>query len=415
MNHAALQTLEPLAEKRVYEPVFPVVVEYESVGHEPVYRPFHRRGAKDGCCREEFHGEDFLSAFGGHGRQHSHLERREATDEYFIVVPFARKDDIKSFADVCLGNGLPVPRAVPYRVAKLLYVAGRVPRDFPDGIKRYSVKLAFACRKSGREELVEVVSVDFADGERGGAPVERAVRVHEDVCHLVADAAEEDVGRLCVELDASAHDGDDSLSVLDVEDVLEFVEDHAALAFCSMSDNCVKNGFERGQVSRRLCIDGNRRRSCVRVYGKRRPQTCECLNDLFEKSGGILESCKGGREPTAEVGGVADAEQVGMEHRDAFHAANRLKHEGRLAHAPFSLHHDVLPGFHVSLEDAREFRPAAEVFAANGFPVLERIHDFSPLAVLHYAVLHYAVLHNGCIVPNRAAAGKWAHAQKEAA
>ena len=59
------QTLEPLAEKRVYEPILPVVVEYESVGHEPVYRPFHRRGVKDRCCREKSRGEDFLSAFGG--------------------------------------------------------------------------------------------------------------------------------------------------------------------------------------------------------------------------------------------------------------------------------------------------------------------------------------------------------------
>ena len=340
------------------------------------------------------------------------MERREATNEYFIVVPFARKDDVKPFADVCLGNGLPVPRAAPYRVAKLLYVAGCVPCDFPDGIERRSGKPASACRKSGREELVEVVNVDLADGERGCAPVERAVRMHEDVRHLVADAAEEDVGRLCIELDASAHDGDDPLAVLDVEDILEFVEDHAALAFCSMSDNCVKHGFKRGQVCRGFCIDGNRWRSCVRIDGKRRSQTREGLNDLFEKSGGILKSCKGGREPMAEVGGIADAEQVSMEHRDAFHAANRFKHEGCLAHAPFALHHDVLSGFHVSLEDARELRSAAEVLAVNGLSILEGIHGFPPLAVLHYAILHYAVLHNECIVPNCADACKGAHAQK---
>ena len=115
-----------------------------------------------------------------------------------------------------------------------------------------------------------------------------------------------------------------------------------------MSDNCVEHGFKRGQVRRGFCIDGNRRRSCVRIDGKRRSQTREGLNDLFEKSGGILESCKGGREPMAEVGGVADAEQVSMEHRDTFHAADRFKHEGSLAHAPFALHHDVLAGFHVS-------------------------------------------------------------------
>jgi hypothetical protein len=74
------------------------------------------------------------------------------------------------------------------------------------------------------------------------------------------------------------------------------------------------------------------------------------------------------------------------------------------------LHHDVLAGFHVSLEDARELRPAAEVLAVNGLSVLEGIHDFPPLAVLHYAILHYAVLHNECIVPNCADAGKGARA-----
>ena len=64
MMRAALQTLDPFPEERVYETVFLVVVEYESVGHKPVDRPLHRCGVKDGCCREKFHGEDLSSTFG---------------------------------------------------------------------------------------------------------------------------------------------------------------------------------------------------------------------------------------------------------------------------------------------------------------------------------------------------------------
>ena len=108
----------------------------------------------------------------------------------------------------------------------------------------------------------------------------------------------------------------------------------------------------------------------------------------------------------AKVGDVANAEQVGVEYRDAFHAANCLKHERGFAHAPLSLHHDVLPRFHVSFEDARELGPAAEVFTVDGFPVFERIHDFLFFTVLHYAVLHYAILHNEGILPNHVASCK---------
>ena len=79
----------------------------------------------------------------------------------------------------------------------------------------------------------------------------------------------------------------------------------------------------------------------------------------------------------------------------AFHAADRLKHKGRLAHSSFALYHDILPGFYVSPEGARELRSAAEILAVDCFPVLERIHD-----LLLLTVLHYAVLHNKRIVPN---------------
>ncbi len=167
---------DPFAEEWVDEAVFPVVVEHGSVGHEPVYRPLHRGCVKDGRCREKLHGEDLSPAFGRQGRQHAHLERREASDEDFVMIPFAGKDDFKPLVDFFLGNDLPVVCAVPYRVTKLLYVARGVPRDVPDGIERRSGEFAVAGRKSGFKELVKVVGVDFAYGERGCTPVEGAGR-----------------------------------------------------------------------------------------------------------------------------------------------------------------------------------------------------------------------------------------------
>ena len=117
-------TLDPFPEERVDETVFPVVVEYESVGHKSVNSPLHRCCVKDGRRREEFHGEDLSSAFGRQCRQHAHLERRETFDEDFVMIPFAGKDDFKPLADFFLGNDLPVIICtVPYCVAKLLYVA----------------------------------------------------------------------------------------------------------------------------------------------------------------------------------------------------------------------------------------------------------------------------------------------------
>ena len=401
--------LDPFPEERVDEAVFLGIVEYEAVGYKPVDRALGRRSVEDGRGGKKLHREYFPPALDRKRRKDAHLKRRESADEDFVVIPLAGKDDFKPSADVFLRNGLAMTRAVPYCIAKLLHVAWGVPGDVFDGFERGFWELALAGRESGRKKLVEVAVVDFADRERRGTPVEGAVRVHEDVRHPVADAAEEDVGRLGVELNASAHDGDDPLPVLYVEDVLELVEDYAAFAFRRLRENCIKDGFKRGEVCGCSDIHGDGRRARVRVNGKSRPQTCKRMEHLFEKSGGVFEPCKCGREPTAEVGGVANAEQVRVEYRDSFHAANGLQHERRLSHAPFALHHDILAGFHVAPEDAGEFWSAAEVLAVNGASVFERIHDFLRLAVLHYAVQHYAILHNACIIPNRADGNKGAN------
>ena len=92
-------TLDPFPEERVDETVFPVVVEYESVGHESVNRPLHRCCVKDGRRREKFHGEDLSPSFGRQSCQHAHLERREAPDEDFVMIPFAGKDDLKTLRE----------------------------------------------------------------------------------------------------------------------------------------------------------------------------------------------------------------------------------------------------------------------------------------------------------------------------
>ena len=95
-------SLNPFLKERIDETIFPVVAEYESVGHKPFDSPLRRCGVKDGCRREESHREDLAPAFGGEGRQHAQLECRETTDEDFIVVSFARKDNFKPLADIFL-------------------------------------------------------------------------------------------------------------------------------------------------------------------------------------------------------------------------------------------------------------------------------------------------------------------------
>ena len=60
--------------------------------------------------------------------------------------------------------------------------------------------------------------------------VERAVHVVEDGHHVVADASGEEVGRLVLELDRAAHLGENAVRVVELEDVLEFVEDDAGLS-----------------------------------------------------------------------------------------------------------------------------------------------------------------------------------------
>ena len=103
-----LQTLDPFPEEWVDETVFPVVVEYESIGQKSVNRPLYRCGVEDGRRREEFHGEDLSPSLGRQGGQHAHLECREASDEDFVMVPFSGKDHLKSLADFFFGNVLSV-------------------------------------------------------------------------------------------------------------------------------------------------------------------------------------------------------------------------------------------------------------------------------------------------------------------
>ena len=141
-------------------------------------------------------------------------------------------------------------------------------------------------RESRTKEGVERVWIDFAHGKRRRSAVEGAVRVHEDVRHPVADAAEEDVARPGVELDATAHDGENPLPVGDVEDVLEFVEDDAGPVFCRVGGERVENRFKRSRRGRRLGLHGNGRRARARIDGERGSQPREGVKRLFEESGG---------------------------------------------------------------------------------------------------------------------------------
>ena len=210
--------------------------------------------------------------------------------------------------------------------------------------------------------------------------------MHEDVRHLVADAAEKDISRPGVELDASAHDGDDPFAVFYVEDILELVKDDAALALCGSCDDRIQHSLKRREVCRGPGIDGNGGGARVGVNGKRRSQPRKRLDHLLQESGSVLKPRESGCESAAEIGRVAHAEQVRMNHRDTLHSANRLEYERCLPHAPLALDNDVLAGFHVSSEDTGEFRSAAKVFAINSASVFERVHAIFRLTVLHYAV-----------------------------
>ena len=395
-----LQALEPFPEERIDETIVSVKPVENLRFLEFAERHFDGGGIVGRGSGEELLGTDRLAAKRRNAFEDSCLVCGKMAHECREMFLLSRKDGVEGVFNRGVVDCATGGRFVPDCAAKFLNVSRRGVCDVGDYVELSAAKASFAGGKAGTDEREEVVRVDYANGERGGASVERAVWMHEDIGHPVPYASEEDVGRPCVKLDPSAHDGDDPLAVLDVEDVLKFIKDYADFAFRRLGEKCVKNCIERSRLGGKSSIDGKRRRTGGRVDGERGLEVGERLDGFCEPSFGCFQSCKCSEKSFAKVGLVANAKEVCVKKGNAFHPSHGFKHKGRLAHSSFSLNKDILPGFDVLPKAFCQLRPLTEVFSVNGASVLERVHASILYCVWYYTVLYYTILYNARIVSN---------------
>ena len=361
------------------------------------------------CGREKVGGAYFTAASYRYCLEDARLERRELLDEECKMVVFAGIDRFKGVWKFVRADYVTGGCCLPDCVAKLLHKARRISRKGADGIEGLTRKIALSLGEAGFEEGVEVSGIDSFHGKGCGSAIERALRVEEYVRHPIADAAEENVGCVGVELDAPAHDCEDSFAVVYVENVLEFVKHDADLASGGLRNDCVKDGFERGRCGRQSRIQRKGRGAGGRIYRHDRSEIRNGAHDLRQPAVGAFEFGECGDESAADVGLVANAEKVGMKKRYASHVAHCFEHKGSLSGAPFALHYDILSRLNVGGELLFKDRTWAEKVAFDRASVLKRIHFNLPslfycrLTVVPLGIAPFGIIPFGlteCIVPN---------------
>ena len=336
----------PFGEERIYESVFALEVIDDFFSFELGDGLFNGGGIVDVCRRKEAGGAYRLPAEGRYRLEDASLKRRELPDKKGEMLMLACVDDVKGAGYGGLADCVAAGGDLPKCIAELLHKAGRIARNDACGVERLTRENSPVLGEARFEKSVKVVGGYAFYAQRSGAAIERAFRVEEYVRHAVPDAAEEYICRVGVELDASAHDGYKAFSVFNVEDVLEFIKHDAYFSFGSLGRQCVENGFERGWSGGEPRIQGNGGRTGRRVNRNYGPKVRDGAQNLRKPAVRFFESRKCGDQPPAHVGLVADAEEVRMKKRYAFHAANSVKDERGLAHSALALHYNILPGLY---------------------------------------------------------------------
>ena len=376
-----LAEFEPFGEEWIVDQILPGCRDDEAVVDQALNRPANRSRALDIGGAEEVAGVYALATMNRNRGQHLDLQRGQPPDGEGIVLPFPGEDDVKRLVNVGGGQPVATGAGLPECIANLLDVARGAARRRGNGVKGIAGEGAAAAGETATEKGVEVVSGYFADLKHRGAVVERTGGVEEDVEHAVADAAEEDVRRARVKLDARAHNGKHVFAVLDVHYVLELVEDHADLAAGGLGCKRVEDAVERARGLRLPRVDDNGGGSVTGIDGKRGAEAHQGLHDLGDPGISAIKAGQGRDKAIAQLRPAAHAEEIGVEQRHALHLADRLKDKGALSGAAGADDGDMLARQDMLAQAPLQFWAGAEEFIADGASVFERAHDLPNLSL----------------------------------
>jgi len=330
----------------------------------------------------------FFAACCGDGLENAGLQRSKLFYEESKVFALPVKDKAKRFRYIFWLQRIPCGCRQPERFAEFLCVS-RIPVGCGVyGVERFLGEGAAFGRESLTYELEEFAFVYFPDRKSCGGVVERTFGAPEHVCHPVSNASEKYVGRIGIELDATAHDGEGAFSIFDVKEILEFVENDADFSLGRLSENGIENGVERGRFAGNPRVERYCRRAGILIYGHDRSEMRKKAERLGKPSVRAFKFRESGDEPFAKIGKVSDGKEIGVKESDALHVANSLKNERSLACPPFALNDDVLPRLDVGSELLFEVWPWTEKVSFDGASVFEWIHCSLFSSVLYlYVVL----------------------------
>ena len=278
------------------------------------------------------------------------------------------------------------------RIAQFLNEARSVSGKTRDCVEHRAGELSFPRLKPLFDEWIEICGCNISDRECRGRVIEWAGILEKDIGHLVADASKKDVWCVGIKLNLGTQYGQNPFAVINVKDVLKFVEEYAdPSAFC-LRQKSIENSVKRHRIGGDFRVKRHRRRAGGRVYRNGRAKIRQHAEYFSEPSVGFFESGKRGDKPAAEIDLIADAEKVRMKEGDVFQVAYRFKNKRGLACSPFALNDDILTGFYARGKFAFKHRTWAEEISGDRATVFEWVHICSSFLVMPNSITPFGII-----------------------
>ncbi len=391
-NGDHLPAKEPFAEEWAGEAVFAIEIVYDFQVFKFRYGLFDGGGIIDMGGFKECAGGHFFAAVFGDCTENACLQCGKLPYCKCVVVLLAGKNHLKRRSNVFFFKSGSFVAHLPERIAQFLNEAWSVSGKTRDCVEHRAGELSFPCLKPLFDEWIEICGGNISDRECRGRVIERAGILEEDVCHLVADASKKDVWCVGIKLNLGTQYGQNPFAVINVEDILKFIKEHAdPSAFC-LRQKSIENSVKRHRIGGDFRVKRHRRRAGGRVYRNGRAKIRQHAEYFSEPSVGFFESGKRGDKPAAEIDLIADAEKVRMKEGDVFQVAYRFKNKRGLACSPFALNDDILTGFYARGKFAFKHRTWAEEISGDRATVFEWVHVCSSFLVMPNSIIPFSII-----------------------
>ena len=400
-----LPAKEPFSEEWTREAVFAIEIVYDFQMFKFRYGFFNGGGIIDMGGFKECSGGYFFAAVFGDCTQNACLQCGKLPCCKCVVVLLTGKNHLKRRSNVLFFKSGSLVAHLPERIAEFLNEARSVSGKTRDCVEYRAGEFSFPRLKPFFDEWIEICGGNISYGERCGRVIEWTGILEKDIVHLVADASKKNVWCVGVKLYLGAQYGQNPLSVINVEDVLKFVEEYANPSALCLRQKSIENSVKRHRVGGNFRVKRYRWRSRGRVYRNGRAKISQHAEYFSEPSVGFFEAGKRGDKPAAEIDLVANTEKVRMKEGDVFQMAYCFKNKRGFSSSSFALNDNILTRFYARGKFTFKHWTWAEEVSGDRATIFEWIHvSFSflvipnsiiPFGIIPFGITQISIAHKG--------------------